>query len=134
MIGDEAINRMILTAAVAACLAAAVSTGAASASSSSTVAEARREVWRLFGPVHAPRMLCVIGRESGWNPNAINWRDYHRGAGHGSFGLAQIGRLWIVAWLRDRWRLALDPVLNVRLAFRVFRIQGFRAWTASRWC
>lgn len=91
----------------------------------STINQARAEVWRLWG-TSAPRMLCIIGRESGWNPRAVSRTDDH--------GLVQLNR---PSWERHfgaRWRLRYDPVANVRMGYRVWRIQGFGAWTTARYC
>lgn len=91
----------------------------------STVSQARQEVWRLWGS-SAPRMLCIIGRESSWNARAVSRTDDH--------GLVQLNR---PSWARHfgaRWASVYDPVENVRMGYRVWRIQGFGAWTASRWC
>lgn len=122
------LKRLINLTCLAACAAALV----AARADASSLSEARREVHRLWG-ASAPRMLCIIRRESGWNPRAINWNDRHR-TGRGSFGLAQLGRDWITAWFEGDWNRALDPVVNVRAAYRVYRIQGYGAWTASRSC
>lgn len=109
---------------------AGVASGSASAS---TVNEARREVDRLWGS-NARTMRCVITHESHWRAGAINWRDNHS-TGPGSFGLAQIGRDWITQWFGvNGWRRALDPVVNVRLAHKVWLVQGFQAWAGYRYC
>lgn len=122
-------RRILLCLALSSC---AFTLWWAKTADASTVSQARAEVVRLWGS-SAPRMLCVIGKESGWDPRAINWNDRHR-TGRGSFGLAQIGRDWITAWFAGNWSAALDPVTNVRAAHRVYRIQGFSAWTTARYC
>ena len=91
----------------------------------STVTQARQEVWRLWGS-SAPRMLCIIGRESQWRPWAVSPTDDH--------GLVQLHRPSWQRYFGDRWALVYDPVANVRMGYRVYRIQGFRAWTTARWC
>ena len=91
----------------------------------STVAQARAEVWRLWGR-NAPRMICIIGRESQWNPRAVSRTGDH--------GLMQLNAY---SWRRSfgaRWASVYDPVANVRMGYDIYRIQGFRAWTAYRWC
>lgn len=96
------------------------------------------EVDRLWGS-DAPRMRCVLALESTgtrgqYDPGAINWADYHPGFGRGSFGLGQLGIHWVIQWLAGDWRRALDPVVNVRLARRVWLIQGWNAWSTARRC
>ena len=65
-------------------------------------------------------MNTLIGRESGWNPNAVNRTDSNAKAGHPSQGLAQtIPGTWshyVPASLRSRG--ILDPVGNVAAAIR----------------
>lgn len=97
----------------------------------STTTEAKQEIRRLFGS-QARLAECIVRHESGWNPRAINWNDKHRN-GPGSFGLFQIGRLWIVH-TNNSWHKLLDPVTNVRVAHRVYRTQGWNAWSTYRYC
>lgn len=99
----------------------------------STVADAKREIRDLWGN-QAPLVYCLISNESNWNPNAINWRDYHGSAGNGSFGLMQIGRGWVKKYLNDNWQKALDPTTNIRLAYKVYKVSGFGAWTTYWEC
>lgn len=104
------------------CLAACLWARAADAS---TVQQARAEVWRLWG-AQAPRMICVIGRESRWNPHAVSPTGDH--------GLVQLNAY---SWRRhfgSRWASVYDPVENVRMGYRVWRLQGWNAWTTARWC
>lgn len=119
--------KLAAAALVAALLLMALSTDA----NASTIAQARREVWRLWGP-QAPRMLCTIDRESSWRPWVVSPTNDH--------GLAQLNA---PTWRRHfgrRWALVYDPVENVRMAREVFLItereqrrrgwtvDGFRAW------
>lgn len=112
---------------LALCLAALL----AARAEASTVAQARAEVWRIWGP-NAPRMLCTIGRESSWRPWVVSPTDDH--------GLAQLNA---PTWRRHfgrRWAMVYDPVANVRMAREVFleterlqrrngwTVDGFRAW------
>jgi len=100
-------------------------TNASGSTSTSTVAQAKQEIRRLWGP-QAATAECIVRRESRWNPRAINWRDQHSN-GRGSFGLMQIGRVWI-GYTRNDWRPLLDPVVNVRVAHRIYQRYGWRPW------
>lgn len=91
----------------------------------STVEQARKEIDRLFGD-QARTARCIVQRESNWNPRAINWRDHHRN-GVGSFGLFQLGRIWI-GYSGGRWQPLLDPVTNVRVAHRIYIRFGWTPW------
>ena len=97
----------------------------ADVSSASTVRDARREVWRLWGS-SAPRMLCIIDRESGWTPRAVSRTDDH--------GLVQLNAPSWARYFGRRWQLRYDPVANVRMGYRVWQLQGFSAWTTARSC
>jgi len=95
----------------------------ARAADASTITDARREVWRLWGTTHAPRMWCTIGRESGYLPWAVSRTGDH--------GLTQINaRSWRRYFGERQWARVYDPVENVRMAYVIYRLQGFAAWAA----
>ena len=62
--------------------------------------------------------------ESGHNPFAINYTDQHRGC-TGSFGIAQIG---CGNYNGNSYDL-LDTELNIKIAYKVFKEQGLKAWS-----
>jgi len=64
-------------------------------------------------------MIC----ESGGNPTKINWNDHHREC-DGSFGLMQIGCVNYKGNPQD----LLDAELNLKIAYSVFKKQGWNAW------
>lgn len=67
--------------------------------------------------------LCVISWESGGNPDA---RNQHSTAS----GLFQImAHVWADSFGVSYDDL-YDPVVNTRLAYRIFEIQGKQAWAA----
>ena len=96
----------------------------------SSVQDAKREINRLFRH-DAAWARCVVARESGWNPRAVNWADRHAN-GRGSFGLFQLGRIH-VGMVGGDWRRLLDPVTNVRVAYRLYSRSGKRPWAGGRW-
>ena len=106
-------------------LAAIVASILPAAANATTTTDARREVWRLWGQ-SAPRMICIINKESNWNPWAVSRTDDH--------GLVQLNRPSWQHYFGARWHHRYDPVANVRMGYRVWRIQGWSAWTTSRWC
>lgn len=115
------LKRLINLTCLAACAAALV----AARADASSLSEARREVHRLWG-ASAPRMLCIIRRESNWRPTAVSATDDH--------GLVQLNRPSWQRYFGARWSLRYDPVANVRMGYRVWRLQGWSAWTTARWC
>lgn len=89
------------------------------------IQQARKEIRRLWGS-SAPRMICIIGRESGWRANAVSATDDH--------GLAQLHRpIWKRFFGPRRWAKVYDPVENVRMAYVVWKRQGWAAWYGGRW-
>lgn len=69
--------------------------------------------------------MQIMNLESGCKPEAINWKDGHRGCS-GSFGLAQVGCLHFIDG-EDK----LDPETNIKVAYRVYVGAGksFVPWT-----
>jgi hypothetical protein len=64
---------------------------------------------------------CVVGRESGWNPRAVNPRS-------GSAGLFQLMPFW--------WRGKFDPFnpyLNARFAYGLYRQSGWSPWAGGHY-
>lgn len=97
----------------------------ADVSSASTVRDARRETWRLWGQ-DAPRMWCIFGKESSLNPRAVSRTNDH--------GIAQLNAPSWARYFGRRWALVYDPVANVRMAHRVWQLQGFGAWSTAGYC
>lgn len=76
--------------------------------------------------------LLIIEEESNGNPNAVNWRDYHKATNSwGSFGLFQIGSVHFGSYGYN-WNNRFDPETNVQVAHEVWKTQGWkRGWTNS---
>lgn len=68
-------------------------------------------------------MQRIMRAESGCNPTNHNYADNHRSC-KGSFGLLQIGCVhgYTVAYLSD-------PVNNIAAAYKIYKSQGYTAWT-----
>lgn len=103
---------MILTLAVISLLACTT------AAQASTVAQARKEIRRLWGK-QAPRAFCIVGRESHWNPRAVSRTNDH--------GLFQINAIHSRS-MSDLWARRYDPVVNVHMAWRLYRGAGWHPW------
>lgn len=88
------------------------------------IQQARREIRRLWG-ASAPRVFCVIGRESGWRPNAVSATGDH--------GLLQLNAYTWRRYFGVRWARVYDPVENVRMGYVVWKRQGWAAWRGGRW-
>lgn len=79
---------------------------------------------------------AVCRAESGGNPKAINWRDYHRHAKcHGSFGLMQLACFWVghlkgIGHQND----LLDGPANIRAAHDLYlrSDKSFHHWSAYK--
>jgi soluble lytic murein transglycosylase-like protein len=72
-----------------------------------------------------PHLALAIARaESNLNPNAVNWRDAHRGC-NGSFGVFQIGCLHV-----DDVEKLYDVEYNIRMARRIYDQSGWQPWGA----
>ena len=93
----------------------------------STVADAKREIRRLWGD-RASTMECVVRFESGWNPRAVSRTGDH--------GLSQLNAYTWRRHFGQRWALVYDPVANIRMAYEVYVRAGrsFRPWVAYRYC
>lgn len=63
----------------------------------------------------APTAFRVVGCESGWDPNNVNPTSDAR-------GLFQI------------LHGPLDPIANIRLAYRMYALRGWQPWISSRTC
>lgn len=61
-------------------------------------------------------MLAVMQAESGCNPNAVNPVNYD---GVGDYGLMQL-----------HGQNISDPAQNVAAAYRLWKVQGYQAWSA----
>lgn len=129
---------MKVLAATAAVLIAATLVSAASAGrqdnyggvSAAEKQRVVREVYRYWNGWEAQRMLCIIGRESGFNSRAVNWRD----SNGGSHGLAQANGIW-ARTMGELWSQRYTIKGGVAIAHRIYRASGWRAWGGgSRSC
>lgn len=97
--------------------------GVATAAKASTVAQARAEIVRLWGD-QSPRALCIVRRESGWNPRAVSPTN--------DYGLFQLNAIHARTF-GPRWLQVLDPVANVRMAYTLYRSSGWQPWAGGRY-
>lgn len=85
-------------------------------------------------PKQWPKLRCIIARESRGNPYAYNGGDPHGG----SRGLMQINGVhtrWLIERGVIRWRGDLfNAQRNLRAGYKVYRAQGWKAWSSSRYC
>lgn len=88
------------------------------------VQQAKKEIRRLWG-TSAPRVFCIIQRESGWNPRAVSRTGDH--------GLMQLNAYTWRRYFGKRWARVYDPVANVRMGYAVYKRQGWGAWRGGRW-
>jgi len=114
--------------ATAAVLIAATLSSAAYADNYGGVSTAEKqrvanEVRRYWSGNDASRMLCIIGRESGYNSRAVNWGD----SDGGSHGLAQANGIW-ARTMGSMWSQRYTIKGGVAIAYRIWRASGWRAW------
>jgi soluble lytic murein transglycosylase-like protein len=73
-------------------------------------------------------MYAIMMAESGGNPNAINYKDRHKGCNN-SYGLMQLSCLHL-----GKYGLTIDNVFdaptNIRVSYEIFKVQGLKAWGA----
>ncbi len=71
-------------------------------------------------------MLCIVNRESGFNPKAANWHDSHGG----SFGLWQINGVWKHAGesVQHFAGRMFNPYTNAAYALALYRSSGLGPW------
>jgi hypothetical protein len=89
------------------------------------------EGWRSLVAAHWPAdlvdtALCIIDKESQGLATADNPRSTAR-------GLFQVLRSWPIAFGYTYADL-YDPAINAIVAYRVYQIQGWRAWTVHHQC
>lgn len=120
-------RRILLIAAIAAALAAPLSAQADNYGgvSAKTRAAVMKEVRRYHG-WDANRIACIIGRESGFNPRAVNGGDSHGG----SHGLGQANGVW-ARTLADVWPRRYTIKGGVEIMYRIWRASGYSAWSGG---
>lgn len=101
----------------------AVALALAGSAGATTVAQAKKEIRRLWGP-NATRAFCIVARESNWDPKAVSRTNDH--------GLFQLNAIHARAFGSD-WAHRYDPVENVRMAFRLYKAAGFSPWAGGRY-
>lgn len=89
-----------------------------------TVAQGKKEIRRLFGH-DADWAMCIVNRESGWNPRAVSATNDH--------GLFQLNAPTWQRFFGGRWQRVYDPVANVRMAYTIYRRAGRSPWHGGRW-
>ena len=90
--------------------------------SAATKAKVMQEVRRYKG-WDPSRIACIIGRESGFNPKAVNWRD----SNGGSHGLGQINGIHRYAF-REVWHLRYTIRGGIQMMYRLWRASGYSPW------
>jgi hypothetical protein len=97
--------------------------------SSATKQRVLRELARYPG-WSVSRMACIVGRESGFNPRAVNWND----ANGGSHGLGQINGIHRHRFA-NVWHLRYTIRGGVEMMYRLWRASGYSPWYGgSRAC
>lgn len=91
--------------------------------SGATRAKVTREVYRYWSGWEARRMLYIIGRESGFNPRAVNWSD----ANGGSHGLCQVNGIHRGTFAR-LWHLRYTIKAGMEMCYRLYRAAGWGPW------
>jgi len=118
--------KLILATVLAALIAAASSVGAmADFYGGVTAAEKQRvtkEVYRYWTGWEARKMLCIIGRESGFNKRARSNTNDH--------GLAQANIIWARP-MGKTWEKRYTIKGGIEIAYRIYRSQGWQAWSAT---
>jgi hypothetical protein len=90
----------------------------------------RREIRRQFPASEWRWAYCTVGRESGWNPRAVNWSDPNGG----SHGLWQINGIHARA-LAILWPRRYTIRGGIRMGFLLWRAAGRSPWVGgSRAC
>lgn len=79
-------------------------------------------------PVETAMAIC--NAESDGSPAAVNMRDSHSSC-VGSFGLFQNACFWASTFGYTTSDL-LDPGINIKVAYRIWKSQGFHPWTTYR--
>ena len=118
--------KLIVATVLAALIAAASSVGAmADNYGGVTAAEKQRvtkEVYRYWHGWEARKMLCIIGRESGFNKRARSNTNDH--------GLAQANIIWARP-MGKTWEKRYTIKGGIEIAYRIYRSQGWQAWSAT---
>ena len=118
--------KLIVATVLAALIAAASSAGAmADNYGGVTAAEKQRvtkEVYRYWTGWEARKMLCIIGRESGFNKMARSRTNDH--------GLAQANIIWARP-MGKTWEKRYTIKGGIEIAYRIYRAQGWQAWAAT---
>ncbi len=81
-------------------------------------------VSHYFDAGDVDRVICLIAKESGGNPDALNPKT-------GASGLMQVMPFWAEAASIDSERL-FEPQVNLWLARSILEIQGWSAWSPYR--
>ena len=118
---------MRLITATAAVLIAATLASAANADyyggvTPTVKAQVVRAVYARWHGSDAQRMLCIIGRESGYNPRAQSHT--------GDSGLAQINQIHARS-MGALWSHRYEIEANLDMALRLWRSQGFGPWAGG---
>ena len=89
-------------------------------------------VEKYFPEEEVDMALAIIERESSGYKKAVNWDDYHPTCDcYGSFGLFQLGKVHMGEYGYN-WENRFDPETNVRVAYEVWKLQGWkRGWKNS---
>lgn len=75
--------------------------------------------------------MAVCAAESRGGTNSVNNTDYHRSAKcYGSYGLMQVGCLWVKGMGLDSVEDLKDPHINIAVAYLIWKDRGsFRDWS-----
>jgi len=119
--------KLIVATVLAALIAAAFTSASAMADfyGGVTAAEKQRvtrEVYRYWTGWEARKMLCIIGRESGFNKRARSNTNDH--------GLAQANIIWARP-MGKTWDRRYTIKGGIEIAYRIYRSQGWQAWAGG---
>jgi hypothetical protein len=78
-----------------------------------------------YGSWNCTIMYRIMECESKGNPDTINIKDKHRTC-NGSYGLMQLSCEHLTDY--DIWNSWNDPAENIRVAYDVWKRQGYNAW------
>jgi hypothetical protein len=105
----------------------------------SAIDESGGELGVLAGRRFSQAEVKGLLAQAGWPSNLIEtmsaivmaessgYAEAHNPSGEDSWGLAQVNRR---AWKQYSVAQLKDPLTNLQIAYKIYKIQGFRAWGA----
>jgi hypothetical protein len=78
----------------------------------------------------AQTMMCIIEKESNWNPKAINHHNKNKTKDYGLFQINTVNHKKCNMTPEE----LLHPRLNLKCALLVYKDQGLKAWSTYKKC